>query len=647
MMDSRALFARQVRSQCETLCELLACSAGNPVPDTVLERCKVSLRMLAGTMLVMEMVEWERMLRGLESLLATHGERRIPWDDRIAQLVFELIEKEELLASCYERDGEEGGRKSIPAHEVDALFTEVEVLTQEYEQTPVVTPPPVHVDIAGERMHSVATEFGAACDRVITAIASDAWQSRSADTAFVEELRRGLGTIEFYARVMDRIVASVEENVATPRCDLTPLETALGDFARELARGSGRTLTIRLRGDDVTLEPGLLPAAYWVLHAMIADVYERCGEPELTVDVDVYDRSGSLYWRVRDNGDTFLSDSRLDHEDQLAFYPGLRHVVRVLREHRGTLAVEPNGGAAARFEFTLPASTQAEALLVWEKGGKAFAARSVQVLELIPSQTDLRRDDAYGEYVTIESRRIPLLSLDALIPDAPVGNSHIAVIGVLEKRLALYVPGEGMARMGMVLGETMPGWKGMPHDVARVDGRRIALIDAGDTLRSYLTVTGLNVDVPEMAAEPEPNPVRMPAAETSAPVRRTNGDASAPEVLVIEQSESTRSALGEILARQHVRASFTGDVEEAIGIIASRSPAIIISEFRIPTMAAKRIVDRLRQEGKEIPVFVTTSQSGKTADLLVEKLGASGYLSKPLSATQVAEQLSSFLDVVR
>jgi chemosensory pili system protein ChpA (sensor histidine kinase/response regulator) len=119
-----------------------------------------------------------------------------------------------------------------------------------------------------------------------------------------------------------------------------------------------------------------------------------------------------------------------------------------------------------------------------------------------------------------------------------------------------------------------------------------------------------------------------------------------PEVLVIEQSKSTRNALTDILARQRIRASFAGDVEEALGLIRSREPRLIISEFRIPTMAAKKIVDSLREQGRAIPVLVTTSQSGKTADLLVEKLGASGYLSKPLSATQVASQLSTFLGVV-
>lgn len=652
-MDSRSLFAKQVRSQCETLCELLACTAGHPVPETVLERCKVSIRMLAGTMLVLDLADWERLLRALEALLTTHGERRIAWDERVAQLIFELIEKEELLASCHERDGEVGGRNSVSEQEVEALIAEVEALQQESELAPSI-PQPAALDSGVERLGRVAAELSTACERVLAAVSSEPWQSRSADAAFVEDLRRSLGTIEFYAQAMDRIVASVEENVVTPRCDLSPLETALGDFAAELTRGTGRSLAIRLRASETEIEPGLLPASYWILHAMIADVFERCDEPTIEVDVDVYDRNGALYWRVRDNGDTFFSDARLDHEDQLAFYPGLRHVVRTLREHHGTLAVEPNGGADARFEFTLPASTQAEAVVMWDHGGKAFAARSVQVVEVISAQTELRREDVYGEYVTIESRRIPLLNLDALFPDAPSGKSHVAVVGLLEKRVAFYVPGEGVCKTGVVLGDSMAGWKGIPHEVIRIDGRRIPLMDAGDVLRGYLSVTGtISPEAPAETADeameayltPPPPDVTRAAAVNPGPSTRARDDMV--EVLVIEQSESTRTALTDILARQRVRASFAGDVDEAISLIATRAPRVIISEFRIPTMAAKKIVDRLREEGRDIPVLVTTSQSGKTADLLVEKLGASGYLSKPLSAAQVASQLSSFLDAVR
>ena len=652
-MDSRALFARQVRSQCETLCELLACTAGSLVPEPTLERCKVSIRMLAGTMMVVDFDDWGRLLKSVDSLLAVIGQRKIPWDERLAQVVFELIEKEELLASCHEKNGEEGGRNAVSTQEVEALITEVDALKEECSRAEPAAIPVAEVGVEVERMGRAATELGAACERVLATVASGEWQTRTADASAVEALRRALGTIEFYAQAMDRMVASVEKDVAAPKCDLVPIETALGDFANELVRETGRELEIRVQADGLEIEPALMPAAYWILHAMVADVFERCDEPRIEIDIDISDKNGALHCRVRDNGENFLSDSRLDHEDQVAFYPGLRHVVRTLKEHHGTLSVEPGGGREARFAFTLPSTTVAEPLLVWERAGHTFAARSAQVVDVVSASANLRRAGSYGEHLMIDGRRVPLLKLDLLFPDAPVGNSHIVVLGALEKHVAFYAPSEGVFKLGVVLGDSIPVWRGIPHDVVRIDGRRVPLMDADDILRGYLSITGtlnseasasdsaesrrgereVHYDVDEQDAAPE-------ASAESDPVA---GD---PEVLVIEQSESTRNALTDILARQRIRALFAGDVEEALGLIRSGSPRVIISEFRIPTMAAKKIVDSLRQQGRAIPVLVTTSQSGKTADLLVEKLGASGYLSKPLSATQVASQLSTFLSVV-
>jgi CheY-like chemotaxis protein len=649
-MDSRALFARQVRSQCETLCELLACTAGSLVPEPTLERCKVSVRMLAGTMLVVDLADWTRLLESVESLLNVIGQRRLAWDERLAQVIFELIEKEELLASCHEREGEVGGRNAVSNEEVEALIAEVDALREECERAESVPLAANETAVEVERMGRVATELGAACERVLAAIASEEWQSRGADAGSVETLRRSLGTIEFYAQAMDRIVASVEEDVAAPKCDIVPIETALGDFASELVRETGRELEIRVHADGLEMEPGLMPAAYWILHAMVADVFERCDEPRIEIDIDMSDRNGAIHGRVRDNGENFLSDSRLDHEDQLAFYPGLRHVMRTLKEHHGTLSVEPGGGKEARFGFTLPSTTVSEPLLVWERAGHTFAARSSQVVDVVAASANLRKAGSYGEHIMIDGRRVPLLKLDVLFPDAPAGNSHVVVLGALEKHVAFYAPSEGAPKLGVVLGDSIPVWRGIPHDVVRVDGRRVPLMDAADILRGYLSITGtLNAeamssgetDGRDLVHEPEEYDTSATAVEDAADPQSDD-----PEVLVIEQSESTRNALTDILARQRVRASFAGDVEEALGLIRTSEPRVIISEFRIPTMAAKKIVDSLRAQGRTIPVLVTTSQSGKTADLLVEKLGASGYLSKPLSAAQVASQLSTFLGVV-
>jgi CheY-like chemotaxis protein len=654
-MDSRALFARQVRSQCETLCELLACTAGSLVPDPTLERCKVSIRMLANTMQVVGLDDWDRLLKAVDSLLAVIGQRRIPWDERLAQVVFELIEKEELLASCHEKSGEEGGRTAVSPQEVEALIAEVDALKEECARAEPAPAAAVEVGVEVERMGRVATELGAACERVLATVASREWQTRTSDAGVAESLRRALGTIEFYAQAMDRMVASVEENVAAPKCDLAPIETALGDFASELVRGSDRGLEIRVQAHGLEIEPALMPAAYWILHAMVADVFERCDEPRIEIDVEITDKNGAFHCRVRDNGENFLSDSRLDHEDQVAFYPGLRHVVRTLKEHHGTLSVEPGGGREARFAFTLPSTTVAEPLLVWERAGHTFAARSAQVVDVVTASANLRRAGSYGEHLMIDGRRVPLLKLDLLFPDAPMANSHIVVLGALEKHVAFYAPSEGVFKLGVVLGDSIPVWRGIPHDVVRIDGRRVPLMDADDILRGYLSITGtLNSEASASGAADSRRSERE--ADHDVDERGAEAEAGAeaeigagtgePDVLVIEQSESTRNALTDILARQRIRASFAGDVEEALGLIRSGSPRVIIAEFRIPTMAAKKIVDSLRQQGRTIPVLVTTSQSGKTADLLVEKLGASGYLSKPLSATQVAAQLSAFLSAV-
>jgi CheY-like chemotaxis protein len=651
-MDSRSLFARQVRSQCETLCELLACTAGGLIPESTLERCKVSIRMLANTMVVVDLHDWTKLLGSVDALLNVIGERRLPWDERLAQLIFELIEKEELLASCHEKDGEEGGRNAISVQEVEALIAEIDALREECELAEPVALASAETTARGERMGRVAAELGAACERVLASIATEQWQSRGVDPAEVEQLRRSLGTIEFYAQAMDRIVASVEEDVVAPKCDIVPIETALGDFASELVAGGSRELEIRVHADGLEMEPALMPDAYWILHAMVADVFERCDEAKIEIDIHMEDHNGAIHCRLHDNGENFLSDSRLDHEDQLAFYPGLRHIVRMIKEHHGTLSVEPGGGKESRFAFTLPSTTVAEPLLVWERAGHTFAARAAQVLDVVAASGNLKKAGSYGEHIMIDGRRVPLLKLDLLFPDAPPGNSHIVVLGALEKHVAFYAPNTGSPKLGFVLGDSIPVWRGIPHEVVRVDGRRVPLMDAEDILRGYLSITGtLSNDTmaASVAAEPRAERVTTISRDDDTSVEAAAdepAESSAPEVLVIEQSESTRNALTDILARQRIRASFAGDVEEALGLIRSREPRVIISEFRIPTMAAKKIVDSLREQGRSIPVLVTTSQSGKTADLLVEKLGASGYLSKPLSAAQVASQLSTFLSVV-
>jgi CheY-like chemotaxis protein len=459
-----------------------------------------------------------------------------------------------------------------------------------------------------------------------------------------------LGTLDFYVRSVEKIINRNAGGIR-PRCTLEPLQVTLAEFAGELVRGTKRKLAIDLDGVDLNIDPHLLPTAEGIVQSMVRDAFERTETGDLGVRISVEQRNGALHWRFADDGNNLISDSRLDHDDYLAFYPGQKQVMHALSECRGILSVEPQDGRVSRFEFTLPVSREPESLVSWAQGEQAFVVRASQLLDLVSADDARRGSDAYGEFFELDGRRVPLLRLDLLYSDAPGAGSQVAVLGAIEKRIAVYVPDEGTPRTGAILGDTTSVWKGPPQPVARLDGNRVPVLDTDAILGGYLGVTGAvghdHASGGVMEDELETIQSQAASQDAQAPpalwAGSTDSGTDPIEVLVVEQSAAMRGELTSILSQNQVKAAFVGRVEEAVDVIQSRAPRLIISEFRMPSMAAKKLVDKLKNEGWHIPVLVTTSQKGKTADLLVEKLGVNGYLSKPLEAEDVATRIQDIL----
>jgi CheY-like chemotaxis protein len=448
------------------------------------------------------------------------------------------------------------------------------------------------------------------------------------------------------------IADKTDGSVNRRRGTIEPLRVALRDFAAELAHGTGRRFTVELSDDEPSIDARLLSTTALVLQSMITDIFSRSGVGDVRVDIAARDSNGALRWTLNDDGGNFISDSPLDHEDQLAFYPGLRSVINLIARHRAVLWVEPPAdgkGPRCRFEFTLPASDSHEALVLWGRGPEAFALRATQVCAILDGAAAARRDE-YGEYLEVDGARVPLIQLDELYEAAPGRGDAVVVLGALEKRIAFYVPSQWKKIDAHVHSGAVPPWEGAPPYVAHVDERRVALLDADYVVNGYHSVTGtmstdaISGGVPE--DEPEVNPRQATSREDdpAPPANEENrGEGGSLDVLIVEQSETMQDTLTSILSELNLEVECASEVDEALDLVTSRTPRLVISEFRMPTMAAKCIVDRLGEAGTGIPVLVTTSQIGVTADLLVEKLGASGHLSKPLDAAEVAARVSAHL----
>lgn len=689
-MDSKALLVKQIRVHVEALSALLSSPAGEVPPADVVGRSLLATRLFSGSATVMGLDHWAELSSAFGTLLQRYEGARFPWDDRIADVTSELIEKEETVVAAYEADPGTDLDVIIANDETAALISELTLLEEECavdprpevhsgDVLPVATvdldetprreesaapvptytapapvappiPPPTPSAVDTGPMPGAVSQLTATFERLRGLMASDAWTARSWDSDEVQNVRRELNAIDFWVRTIERTIsARVNGAVPRPRCTLTPLRVVLADFAAELSRGTGRSLHVELIGEEHLIDPSLLSTAGLVLQSMITDTFKRCEQDVLRVEVSAEETNGVMRWRVVDDGNNLVSDSRLDHDEQLAFYPGLRAVINRLGRHRCALWVEPGEGPRARFEFTLPVSEEREALLVWGEGKSEFAVRATQVCARVSANSDAVTQDSFGQHVDVDGARVALFRLDGLYNEAPSGGDTVVVIGSVEKRIAFFAPGNGVGMEAHVFNDAIPAWQGAPSQVASVDGRRLPLLDADHVIEAYHAATG-TLDTEEVSGgvlvDPDSNPrqaasrVDVPAPpESTEPGGETNGT----DVLVVEQSKSMCDTLTAILSSRGVRSTCVKDVEEAIDLIESSEPRLIISEFRMPTMAAKRIVDALGASGRNTPVLVTTSQTGPTADLLVEKLGASGYVSKPINSDDVASTVSTYL----
>ena len=755
-MNSKALFIKQVGGHMDSLCELLGCVTGEPPSADGMARGTVSTRMLAGTTALMKLNAWEELLNGYHDLLESYREGGHPWDERVAGMTSELVEREERLVTAYEADTKMDIAGTVSTTELTALITEVDALREECGSVPspadvagadspaavaqgesepapaanseTTSPAPTNsvaghpaaegqrgqaredfdldaeaeaalsaldgamaetqAQVADETEARVADETEArAADetevdltalgaqpaddvplagvieslrnvatRLLGRIDSAAWRERQWQSNDVRGIRADLGTLAFCAGSIERAVLTCAGDEAGPAwCDLSTLSSALDDFVRELARDSLRELEIQVDDDGTAMDAALLAPAESIVQWMIADIFDRSEARRVRISINVSERYGAMCWRLSDDGDNRVSDSKLDREDQPAFYPRLRRVIRMLARHHGALWVEPKD-SRSRFEFTLPVTHEPEPLLLWGENGDTFAVRASQICQVVPGSSGTNASDTYGDYLDLDGSRVPLVRLDHLFGGAPSDGEMMAVVGTVEKRVAFYVPDCGERATGRPDNDSVSIWKGPPQHVIRIGDRRVPLLDADDILAAYLVVTGSvpagenpggvardDLDgVQSQAHAPGPGAAASPGVGLTA--AHTMRGTSPVDLLVVEQSDGLRGEFEDILARDNVRAAFAATVDEAMAIIRQRSPRLVISEFRMPSMAAKHLVDRLRDEGPDLPVLVTTSQSGKTADLLVEKLGVSGYLSKPLKRADVVETIGAFLE---
>lgn len=118
------------------------------------------------------------------------------------------------------------------------------------------------------------------------------------------------------------------------------------------------------------------------------------------------------------------------------------------------------------------------------------------------------------------------------------------------------------------------------------------------------------------------------------------------KILIVDDSKTMRMIVGRTLKK----AGFDGHTvleagngEEALDVIKSSSPDVVLADWNMPTMSGIELLQKVREEGINMPFGFVTSEGTPAVREQAMAAGASFHITKPFTPDMFQVELSSVL----
>jgi twitching motility two-component system response regulator PilH len=116
------------------------------------------------------------------------------------------------------------------------------------------------------------------------------------------------------------------------------------------------------------------------------------------------------------------------------------------------------------------------------------------------------------------------------------------------------------------------------------------------------------------------------------------------KVLVVDDSALNRQVIIEYLRHKEIITIEAEDGEQALQLIDTEKPDIILLDLIMPIMDGFEVLEYLKKQNNTIPVIVITAYlKGNTFQKCME-LGAKGFLNKPVKMQELFNLISQVLE---
>lgn len=113
---------------------------------------------------------------------------------------------------------------------------------------------------------------------------------------------------------------------------------------------------------------------------------------------------------------------------------------------------------------------------------------------------------------------------------------------------------------------------------------------------------------------------------------RSNGTGKAGEragarVLVVDDDPSILDTVTSILASEGFDVMAANGGEQALGLLSSWHPTLVLLDMRMPIMDGWAVARAMKESGSKVPIIVMTA--AESAKKWADEIGAAGHLAKP------------------
>lgn len=116
-------------------------------------------------------------------------------------------------------------------------------------------------------------------------------------------------------------------------------------------------------------------------------------------------------------------------------------------------------------------------------------------------------------------------------------------------------------------------------------------------------------------------------------------------VLVVDDEQSVREALGDILKDNGYRVECASDGREGLEMIDRLNPDVVLLDIRMPEMDGIQALEIISRRGQNVPVILITAYGSTETTIEAMKLGAFDYLMKPLKVNEILDTIKKAVDI--